>query len=61
MVVNEDILNRKGARKASDIPEEVFVLLNQGRIESVNLTEWLAVNHISLLENILPSMGLEDK
>lgn len=61
MVVSEDILNRKGARKASDIPEEVFMLLNQGRIESVNLTEWLAVNHISLLENILPSMGLEDK
>ena len=61
MVVREDILNRKGARKASEIPEEVFKLLNQGRIESVNLTEWLAVNHISLIKHILPSMGLEEK
>jgi len=46
MVVKEDILNRKGARKASDIPNDVLTLLNQGRIESVNLTEWQAVNHI---------------
>lgn len=61
MVVREDILNRKGARKASEIPEEVYKLLNQGRIESVNLTEWLAVNHISLIKHILPSMGLEEK
>jgi 3-methyladenine DNA glycosylase AlkC len=59
MVVKEDILIRKGARKASDIPNDVLALLNQGRIESVNLTEWQAVNHISLVKNVLPSMGLE--
>lgn len=61
MLVSEEILNRKGARKVSDIPDEVLTLLNQGRIESVNLTEWLAVNHISLLKNVLPSIGLENK
>lgn len=61
MIVTEAILNRKGARKASDIPLEVFTLLNQGKIESANLTEWLAINHISLLENVLPSIGLEHK
>lgn len=61
MVVKEDILNRKGARKASDIPNEVLTLLNQGKIESVNLTEWQAVSHISLVKNVLPSMGLEEK
>ncbi|MEX3747111.1 DNA alkylation repair protein [Lysinibacillus xylanilyticus] len=61
MVVKVDILNRKGARKASDIPNDVLTLLNQGRIESVNLTEWQAVNHITLVKNVLPSMGLEEE
>ncbi|MEY9979412.1 hypothetical protein ABH968_004391 [Lysinibacillus sp. RC79] len=61
MVVKEDILHRKGARKASDIPSEVLTLLNQGRIESVNLTEWQTVHHITLLKNVLPSIGLEEK
>lgn len=61
MVVKEaeDILNRKGAKKASDIPKEILQLLNKGELESVNLTEWLAINHIKLLENVLPSIGLE--
>ncbi|MDM5248006.1 DNA alkylation repair protein [Lysinibacillus sp. G4S2] len=61
MVVKEDILNRKGARKASDIPNDVLMLLNQGEIESVNLMEWQAVNHISLVKNVLPTIGLEEK
>ena len=61
MIVKEDVLKRKGARKASDIPSEVLMLLNQGKIESVNLTEWQAVHHITLVKNILPSIGLEEK
>lgn len=61
MLITEGILNRKGATKISDIPDEVLMLLNQGRIESVNLTEWLAVNHISLLKNVLPAIGLNHK
>ena len=36
----EIIKNRKGAQKAVDIPAEVLSLLNAGRIETVNLTEW---------------------
>lgn len=59
MVVNEVILNRKGARKSSDIPNEVLMYLHEGQLESVNLIEWQAVNHQSLLKNILPSLGLE--
>ncbi|MGH1092574.1 DNA alkylation repair protein [Bacillus mycoides] len=61
MVVKEaeDTLNRKGAKKAGDIPKEILQLLNKGELESVNLTEWLAINHIKLLENVLPSIGLE--
>ena len=54
------ILNRKGARKVNEIPKEVLQLLQQGKIESVNLTEWLAINHIELLKNVLPSIGLKN-
>lgn len=55
----EVILNRKGARKVNEIPKEVLQLLQQGKVESVNLTEWLAINHIELLKNVLPSIGLK--
>ncbi|WIG34678.1 DNA alkylation repair protein [Bacillus toyonensis] len=54
------ILNRKGARKVNEIPKEVLQLLQQGKVESVNLTEWLAINHIELLKNVLPSIGLKN-
>ncbi|PEE20372.1 DNA alkylation repair protein [Bacillus toyonensis] len=54
------ILNRKGARKVNEIPKEVLQLLQQGKLESINLTEWLAINHIELLKNVLPSIGLKN-
>jgi len=60
MQISEEIINRKGARKGTDIPHDVLFLLNQGKIESVNLTEWLAVNHMTLLQHVLPSVGLDD-
>ena len=47
--MKQEILNRKGARKVMDIPDEVLDLLNQGKIETVNLTEWLAVDHVELI------------
>lgn len=59
MQISEEIINRKGARKGTDIPHDVLFLLNQGKIESVNLTEWLAVNHLTLLHHVLPSVGLD--
>ncbi|MBW3701755.1 DNA alkylation repair protein [Bacillus aerophilus] len=59
MQISEEIINRKGARKGTDIPHDVLFLLNQGKIESVNLTEWLAVNHLTLLRHVLPSVGLD--
>ncbi|MBY0188059.1 DNA alkylation repair protein [Bacillus altitudinis] len=59
MQISEEIINRKGARKGTDIPHDVLFLLNQGKIESVNLTEWLAVNHLTLLHHVLSSVGLD--
>ena len=57
--ISESVLNRKGARKAGDILPTVLVLLNCGRIESVNLTEWLAVDHFQLLGHILAELRLQ--
>ncbi len=44
---------RKGARTQKDIPSEILEQLNQGLIESANLTEWLSVHHKDLIENVL--------
>lgn len=57
--MNQDILNRKGARTKEDIPSEILDLLNKGLIETVNLTEWLAINQIKLIEHCLPKTNLE--
>ncbi|MEM8507751.1 MAG: DNA alkylation repair protein [Bacteroidota bacterium] len=58
--MNEKIRHRKGARKAQDIPVEVVELLNQGRIETVNLTEWLAVDHLKLVTTVFPELGIDE-
>ena len=55
----EIIKNRKGAQKAVDIPSEVLSLLNAGRIETVNLTEWLAVDHSQLVKSVFPALGMD--
>ncbi|UNK16263.1 DNA alkylation repair protein [Paenibacillus sp. N3/727] len=59
--ISDTILQRKGARKVNEIPPEVVSLLQKGALESVNLTEWLAVDHLELLRNILPEIGLEQE
>ena len=55
----EVIKNRKGAQKAADIPSEVLSLLNTGTIETVNLTEWLAIDHSQLVKSIFPTLGID--
>ncbi len=45
---------RKGARTQKDVPNSILEQLNKGLIESANLTEWLCVDHILLIKNILP-------
>lgn len=56
--MNKEILDRKGARKAQDIPKEVLDLLNIGKIETVNLTEWLAIDHLKLIETNFSEIGI---
>lgn len=46
-------IKRKGARSFKDITPEILELMNNGAIESANLTEWLAVDQTILLKNIL--------
>ncbi|MGR6762165.1 DNA alkylation repair protein [Paenibacillus sp. T2-29] len=53
------MLHRKGARKGTDIPTDVLQMLQQGQLETVNLTEWLAVDHVVLLQNALDEFGLQ--
>lgn len=45
---------RKGAKSQKDVSNLILEQLNKGLIESVNLTEWLCVDHISLIKNVLP-------
>lgn len=52
------IINRKGARKMQDIPADVLALLNTGEIETVNLTEWLAVDQLVLIGNNAVQLGI---
>lgn len=46
-------IKRKGARSTKDIPASILEQLNKGEIETANLVEWLAVNQVKLLENVL--------
>ncbi|WP_372473418.1 DNA alkylation repair protein [Capnocytophaga sp. ARDL2] len=58
--MTHEIQNRKGATKLENIPQQVLELLNAGKIVSVNLTEWLAVNHITLVASTFSEMGISD-
>lgn len=55
--IEPTILNRKGARSTSDVPEDVLQLLNQGKLSSVNLIEWLVVDQFMLAQHILEKLG----
>ncbi len=55
---NKDLTQRKGAVKAAHIPPTVMDALNRGSIPSVNLTEWLAVDHRQLLMHVFADKPL---
>ncbi len=48
---------RKGSRSIKEIPATILEQLTKGELESANLIEWLAVNQIDLLTNILTQLG----
>ncbi|GMX64173.1 hypothetical protein Elgi_05360 [Paenibacillus elgii] len=56
--ISDVILQRRGARKAADIPESVIQLLQRGELQTVNLTEWLAIDHLKLLQHVLCQLEL---
>ncbi|GLI05070.1 DNA alkylation repair protein [Paenibacillus tyrfis] len=58
VIISDVILQRKGARKAADIPEAVIQLLQRGELQTVNLTEWLAIDHLKLLRHVLCTLEL---
>jgi 3-methyladenine DNA glycosylase AlkC len=47
---------RKGARSVKDIPANILAQLNNGEIETVNLMEWLAIDSLKLLANVLSQL-----
>jgi 3-methyladenine DNA glycosylase AlkC len=55
----EKILSRKGAVRPADVPEEVIELLNRGEIETMNLSESLAVDNTALFEKINSDYSLQ--
>ncbi|MGN7414916.1 DNA alkylation repair protein [Paenibacillus sp. SAF-068] len=59
LLIPEAILLRKGARKAAEIPEHIRNGLQAGQIESVNLTEWLAVDHVFLFQKVTHEWGMD--
>ncbi|URN93300.1 MAG: DNA alkylation repair protein [Candidatus Pristimantibacillus lignocellulolyticus] len=61
VVLTDELLDRKGARKMSEIPHEVIELLQKGQLQTVNLTEWLAVDHVTLLQHVLDELGLAEE
>ncbi|MEO1254435.1 MAG: DNA alkylation repair protein, partial [Bacteroidota bacterium] len=58
MKIDEEILNRKGARKPTEVPSEILDLLNQGKIETVNLSEWLAVDQHKLFNDLAETLKI---
>jgi 3-methyladenine DNA glycosylase AlkC len=51
---------RKGARSFKDIPENILEALNAGEIASANLVEWLAIDPLLLLDNLLKQTKRKD-
>jgi len=51
---------RKGAVRRSEIPSNVLAALNRGEIETVNLVEFLAVDHAKLFRSTRSQLSLDD-
>ncbi|GAA4439578.1 DNA alkylation repair protein [Bremerella cremea] len=61
MVDLEQLRSRKGAVRRSEIPSNVVTALNRGELETVNLVEFLIVDHVKLFRAVRPSLDLDDR
>ncbi|MGJ8634644.1 MAG: DNA alkylation repair protein [Luteolibacter sp.] len=59
-MIPEHILNRTGARNTASVPKDVLTLLNQGKIESVNLCEWLVIDQLALAKAVFKTLSWEN-
>lgn len=55
----QHLLGRKGAARIALIPQEVLQALNAGRIPTVNLNEFLALDLALLARNVARGIGLD--
>lgn len=55
----QHLLGRKGAAKIALIPQEVLQALNDGRIATVNLNEFLAIDLARLTRAVAADIGLD--
>ena len=53
----EMLRSRKGAVRRADVTPEVLAALNAGLIETITLSEWLAMDLGALLAAVLPGVG----
>lgn len=51
------LLKRKGARTTADVPPDVRRLISTGALETVNLCEWLVVDHELLVTTTFDALG----
>lgn len=51
---------RVGSRSISQIPPEILLQINRGELETANLTEWLAVDQVALLQHQLQLLGRDE-
>ena len=57
MNISESVISRKGARSPKEVPEEVLKYLNTGQIATVNLSEWLAIDQVTLVKAVFNEIG----
>jgi 3-methyladenine DNA glycosylase AlkC len=52
MIASSNQFQRRGARRMRDVPPNILALLSEGRIETVNLMEWLAADMAALARSV---------